>query len=131
MAHQPLLMPGEKLLYQNKANLSDGGVFREGEFYLTNRHLIWNKISALKAGVKAGLNLVVGVISAAGESNYSIALSAIVAVGEFRKTGVEFLTCDGKTYRLVLVPPGFSSKITRINRDKLINYIQKFIYRQY
>ena len=100
MSNQPLLMQGEELIFQFVASFSEGKMFRDGDLFLTNQRLIWKKSNSLKAGFKGGL--IMGIISASGQNSYSIPLNTIQAIGPWKKNGIEFLTTEGKTYKMNL-----------------------------
>ena len=129
MADQPLQMQGEEIVFQHKAfSISGKGILREGELYLTNKRIIWQKIGSGKLFLKSMGNVVGTAINAAGESNISIPLHTINAIGPFqKKIGIEILTNDMITYKFTLKLSGLSSKGLDEKRDSVIRYIQNTI----
>lgn len=133
MSNQPLLMQGEETVFQITASFSEGKAFRDGDLFLTNQRLIWKKANSLKAGFKGGL--IMGIVSATGQNTYSIPLNTIQAIGPWKKNGIEFLTTDGKTYKMnlsestsILGAAGVGTlKNSEDKRNAVINYIQNTI----
>lgn len=131
MSNQPLLMQGEQVLFQLTASFSSGKVFRDGNLFLTNQRLIWQKASSVKAGFKGGL--IMGLISAGGKNSYSIPLNTVQAIGAWKTNGIEMLTSDGTTYKMNLTESssllgaagiGTIKKGIKEKRDAIVSYIQ-------
>ena len=76
-----------------------------------------------------------GLISATGQNTYSIPLNTIQAIGPWKRNGIEFLTADGKTYKMnlsdttsLLGAAGFGTiKNSEDKRNAVIAYVQDAI----
>lgn len=124
MSKQPLLMQGEQLVVQCKAQITSA----KGEIFLTNQRLFWEKMSGGKAFfANAGGGLLGTALNAVGKSNFSIPLNSISAIRGDGKYGFEFLDNNGTTYTVTLLPSGISFKGLEDKRDLVISYIQEKI----